>query len=635
MLYLPRTGRLPPWMVGQTLSHYRLLERVGQGGMAEVYRAVDENLDRVVAIKVMHKHLASELESRLRFAREAKAVARLKHDNILEVYAYSDEGSQEAYLVTEFIDGPTLRAVLLSHLPRFPEVAAMIGVEIASALLTAHRMGIVHRDVKPENIMVRPPGTLVLCDFGIARIVDKDNVTSTGQLLGSPAYIAPEHIKGQPQDGRSDLFSLGVILYEALTGSLPFAGRNAHETLTKITSGQFAPLCEQAPLCSRELAAIIERLLATDPGDRPLDASVLVGELTAVLRDTGIDDPAAELTTYLRDPEAWESVHSKRFVAHLTRTGQALQRQGRTAAALSAWARAQLVAPDDAELASLVNSVSRRHRTRRQLAYVGSATLGVLAVVAGGKVLHDRNSRPPAPSQLHDSQPSPEPTPGPPQMSLANVPAAQPEASTQTPPLAIPAPPTASAGAPSPLPSPTATELEPRGSRPKKPHPGPHTEKPEPLRTVRLEPWPKAVVVTHNGKRLGEYGTDVRDVQLRPGQNEFLFESPACYSEKVVLPGDSRVPEVRVRLRWKPALLQLRVHSSKLTGDSTAAEVVVVVDGHVIGRAGQVMALPVRSDDGQQTVQLQVSAAGHQTVTRAVTVRANQLSTLDINLPTQ
>ncbi|HRI55382.1 MAG TPA: serine/threonine-protein kinase, partial [Pseudomonadota bacterium] len=355
-------------MVGQTLAHYRLLDQVGQGAMASVYRALDLTLDREVALKLLHPHLAREPESRLRFAREAKAVARLHHENILEIYAYSQEDAAESYLVTEFIAGPTLRSFLHAHRPRFPEVAAMIGWELSRALAAAHQMGIIHRDVKPENIMVRGDGTVVLCDFGIARILDKDTVTTTGQLLGSPAYMAPEHIRGEPQDGRSDLFSLGVVLYELLTGELPYRGRNPHETLTKIAAGQFTPVLEQAPLCSRELAAIVERTLSTEPQERPGDAAALERDLFACLSAAGISDPRAELRAYFQDPAAWEAAFSPRCLARLIECGQALRRQGRVAAALQAWGRAQILAPDDAALQSLIVGVARRRRARRILA---------------------------------------------------------------------------------------------------------------------------------------------------------------------------------------------------------------------------------------------------------------------------
>lgn len=598
--------------------------------MASVYRALDLTLDREVALKLLHPHLAREPESRLRFAREAKAVARLHHENILEIYAYSQEDAAESYLVTEFIAGPTLRSFLLGHRPRFPEVAAMIGWELARALAAAHQMGIIHRDVKPENIMVRGDGTVVLCDFGIARILDKDTVTTTGQLLGSPAYMAPEHIRGEPQDGRSDLFSLGVVLYELLTGELPYRGRNPHETLTKIAAGQFTPVLEQAPLCSRELAALVERTLSTEPLERPGDAAALERDLLACLSAAGISDPRAELRAYFQDPAAWEAAFSPRCLARLIECGLGLRRQGRVAAALQAWGRAQILAPDDAALKSLIVGVARRRRARRIVAW----TCGVAALSCGlglgARALHGRwHARPLAGPRVEGTPPS-----RPPAGAAPVLPPGAPPATASPTPLLMassaPRPP----GAP---PDEAATHVaEGRPKRHPLPLPLPPPSRPvvaERQRTVRLEPWPKAVTVSHNGKRLGAYDTDVRTVQLQPGVNEFLFENPACYSERVTFPADSAPEEIRVRLRWKPALLQVRVHSPRLDEAAAGAPPVdVVVDGHLVGRAGQVMALPVATDEGSKSVKVQVSASGHKTTTREVLVHANQLASLDVQL---
>ena len=602
--------------------------------MATVYRALDLTLDREVAVKLLHPHLAREPESRLRFAREAKAVARLHHENILEIYAYSDEGSAESYLVTEFISGPTLRSFLQRHRPRFPEVAALIGCELARGLAAAHKMGIIHRDVKPENIMVRGDGSVVLCDFGIARILDKDTVTTTGQLLGSPAYMAPEHIKGEPQDGRSDLFSLGVVLYELLTGELPYRGRNPHETLTKIAAGEFTPILEQAPLCSRELAAIVECTLRTEPALRPCDAAVLETELQGCLSASGLTDPRAELRQYFRDPEAWETAFQPRCLARLIQSGQALRRQGRVAAALQAWGRAQILAPEDAELNSLILGVARRQRMRR-VAVLACGMAMVSGVIGlGARALYGRWHRQPSSistaggKALRPGARSGSGSAG--SARSASVENTSPAGAEQNPasgPLPMGALLDEAAATAAGKPRRHPLPLRPVVPEPLRP------VLPQPLRTVRLEPWPKAVNVSHNGKLLGAYDTDVRTVQLQPGKNEFLFENPACYSERVTFPADSAPEEIRVRLRWKPALLQVRVHSPRLDEAQVGTlPVDVVVDGHLVGRAGQVMALPVASDEGSQSVKVQVSAPLHQTATREITVHANQLQSLDVPL---
>lgn len=670
-------------MVGRTLGHYRLLEQVGQGGMAAVYRARDVSLDRDCAVKVLHRHLQSERESRLRFQREAQAVARLRHPNILEIYAYSVDETDESFLVTEFIDGPTLRAQILKHPPRFPEIAAMIGCEVARALSVAHRQGVVHRDIKPENIMIRGErsgdlaahgdATIVLCDFGIARIADKDNVTTTGQLLGSPAYMAPEHIKGQRVDSRSDLFSLGTVLYELISGQLPFRGQNPHDTLVRIASGEHQPVCELAPLCSPALGRVVERALCGDPADRHPDADLLRQDLQSALADSGIaeDEIRSQLRAYFRDPVAWEDAFADRLCRHLISQGKAEQRAGRTVCALSLWARAGQVDsahPESAsnqEVQALLGSVSRQRARRRTLRiFAGTSialvvgTLGVLrhgprlltslrgglptpAMDAGIDLAAQGSPVPPA-GLATASSPVPDLAPaldgfsadaffaaGPvdaaadarlhadlSSLSAESQPALHMAAARDSDrgPAVRPAAGTASG-------SPTALGSGSSRSR---------SAEPVPLRMVRLEPWPKAVRVTHNGRVLGVYGTDVRSVQLASGRNEFLFENPACYSERITLPPGFSPKEVRVRLRWKPALLLVKASAS---GDSGPLIADVVVDGKLVGRSGQVVALPIPGDESSRVLEVQVSAPGHKSAARSLTLRANQLSQIDVQLP--
>src|SRR5690606_30960548 len=212
-------------LVGTQLDKYQLLEEVGHGGMAVVYRAHDSVLQREVAVKVLHAHLADREESKLRLQREAIAVAKLRHDNILEIFDYSGPQAPDSYIVTEFIHGPTLREWIDDSLDPRPAVAALIIHRLCLALGHAHRSGIIHRDIKPENVMIRvDDGCLKLMDFGIAQLLDNQKLTMTGQLIGSPAYMAPELISGRPLDARTDLFSLGIILYQLATGELPFTG---------------------------------------------------------------------------------------------------------------------------------------------------------------------------------------------------------------------------------------------------------------------------------------------------------------------------------------------------------------------------------------------------------------------------
>ena len=281
-------------------ERYTLIEEVGQGGMAVVYRAQDETLKREVAIKVLHQHLAAEPESKARLEREAQAVAKLRHDNILEIFDYSGLDSQSAYIVTEFIDGQTLKQFLSGAPLRHPEIAALIAIEVCGALAHAHGVGVLHRDVKPENVMVRKDGLLKLMDFGIAQVLDLERMTVTGQLLGSPAYMAPEIVEGKQLDFRTDVFSVGIMLYLLATGSLPFSGKNPHEVLRRITEGKFPDPRAVGRGVDQALSRIITRALARRPEDRYADVGPLADELRALPGRCGAGRRARRAARVLR-----------------------------------------------------------------------------------------------------------------------------------------------------------------------------------------------------------------------------------------------------------------------------------------------------------------------------------------------
>ncbi|HEX2659332.1 MAG TPA: serine/threonine-protein kinase, partial [Polyangia bacterium] len=318
-------------------ARYRLIEEVGQGGMAVVYRAKDDSLKREVAIKVLHRHLASEPESKARLEREAQAVAKLRHDNILEIFDYSGADAQSAYLVTEFIDGQTLKQFLTKHMIKHPEVAMLIAVELCGALVHAHGMGIIHRDIKPENVMIRKDGVLKLMDFGIAQVLDLERMTVTGQLLGSPAYMAPELIEGKALDVRTDVFSVGILLYQMATGTLPFSGKNPHEVLRKITEGRFPDPRSVNRLAGAGIARIMSRALAHDPDARYATMQALLVDLREQLDDAGLRSAREELATYFQDPETYERQLPDRMTPALMSTGEKHVAIHNSARAIECW----------------------------------------------------------------------------------------------------------------------------------------------------------------------------------------------------------------------------------------------------------------------------------------------------------
>lgn len=282
----------------RTLGRYQLIEPIGSGGMAVVYRARDTALDREVAVKLLHPHLAQATESRARFSREARAVARLSHPCIVEIFDYSGDGAPEAYLVTEFIRGETLRAFAQRAQLADPEVGLLIGRALADALAHAHAAGVIHRDLKPENVMIRSGDqtAVKLTDFGIARILaSEERMTMTGALVGSPNHMAPEIVEGKEADARSDLFSLGTILYWLATGQLPFAAANPTATLRRAITGEFTDPRELSPRISTKLASLLNRCLSPDPGGRPASAVEIRGTLDEILAEVGLRRPEEEI----------------------------------------------------------------------------------------------------------------------------------------------------------------------------------------------------------------------------------------------------------------------------------------------------------------------------------------------------
>jgi tRNA A-37 threonylcarbamoyl transferase component Bud32 len=384
--------------VGQVLDKYELLERVGQGGMAIVYRGIDRQLKRVVAIKVLHKHLADYQEARDRFEREAQAVAKLRHENILEIFDYSGADAAEAagssYIVTEFIDGKTLKQQITDRPITYPEIGAMVILQVCRALAHAHAAGILHRDIKPENVMVRSDGVVKLMDFGISHMVDLERLTVTGQLLGSPAYMAPEHVEGRALDFRTDVFAVGIVLYQLTVGKLPFEGKNPHEVLKRIAECRFVDPRQAQPRIGNRLGRIILRAMAAQPADRFAAIGEMVIALEGYLEESGIasDKVAGELGRYFQAPAAYELALKERMVDHLTRRGQKLLAQDDRAASLDVFDRVLTIDPENARVLEILDGINRRKR--RRAGAIAAAGAAVLAACAW--MLHSNAQPPPA-----------------------------------------------------------------------------------------------------------------------------------------------------------------------------------------------------------------------------------------------
>lgn len=383
--------------VGAVLDKYELLARVGQGGMAVVYRGLDRSLKREVAVKVLHRHLADHDEARDRFEREAHAVAKLRHENILEIFAYSGKDSPESYIVTEFIDGATLKQHITEHPPRFAEIGAMVVAEIGRALAHAHGHGILHRDVKPENVMIRSDGVVKLTDFGISQMLDAQRMTVTGQLLGSPAYMSPEHVLGNQLDFRTDVFAAGIVLYQLTVGKLPFEGKNPHEILKRIAECKFPDPRQANPRVGAELGKIILRAMAAEPSTRYPTMAAMVADLEAYLSGSGLGPAKDELARYFAAPAAYELALGSRLTDHLLRRAKD-ELPRRRAVALELLDRVLQIDPKHEAALALVASSARRARGRQV-----AAAAALLAVAGGAGWALRRATRTPASTPAIDA----------------------------------------------------------------------------------------------------------------------------------------------------------------------------------------------------------------------------------------
>jgi serine/threonine protein kinase/Tol biopolymer transport system component len=269
-------------MIGQTISHYKILEKLGEGGMGVVYKAQDLKLDRTVALKFLPHHLTADEAEQARFLQEARAASALNHPNICAIHSIGEEGDQ-LFIEMEYVDGKTLRqAVPIEK----TQTAIDYAIQIGDALQEAHSKSIVHRDVKTDNIMVNTKNQVKVMDFGLAKLKGSLKLTKTSSTVGTLAYMAPEQIQGDPVDARSDIFSFGVVLYEMLTGHLPFRGEHDAAMMYSIVNEDPEPIEKYRTDLSPILVNLIQRALEKSPGDRYQSMGDMVIELKRLQKKT-------------------------------------------------------------------------------------------------------------------------------------------------------------------------------------------------------------------------------------------------------------------------------------------------------------------------------------------------------------
>ena len=326
-------------VLGTTIGgRYRLEAEIGRGGMSTVYRAFDTVLERPVAIKMMHREIAADADQLERFRREARSVAQLNHPHVVTVIDAGEEpseGSGEAavdglfgtpYIVLEFVEGETLKDLIRREGALDIPQAIAYAIEIARALGAAHERQVVHRDVKPHNVLISEEGGAKITDFGIARTLTEEGLTMAGRVLGTTDYVSPEQALGHPVTGQSDLYSLGIVLYEMLTGEVPFRGESPVAVAMKHVREELPDVQLLRPKVSAATAAVVDRATAKDLSRRYPDAATMLAELEEVLalEASRSGQATGEVTTVLRSLSGgtrrrlpWRMRHPARWAASL------------------------------------------------------------------------------------------------------------------------------------------------------------------------------------------------------------------------------------------------------------------------------------------------------------------------------
>jgi serine/threonine protein kinase len=269
-------------LTGKNVGNYKIINQLGRGGMAVVYKAHESSLNRIVALKVLSSRLSEDTEYIKRFQREARAAAQLNHPNIVQIYAIGEEEGIH-YFAMEYIKGESLSDVKRKTGKMAPKKAIPLIKQVAEALGEAHKAGLVHRDIKPSNIMINAMGRAKVTDFGIAYVSrEQTRLTQEGSIIGTPEYLSPEQCEGRNIDGRSDIYSLGVTFYELLTGKTPYEADTPVSMLMQIVKGNFPPIAEVNPDVPESVQRVVEKMMHTDTNSRYADVNEVIAALEEI-----------------------------------------------------------------------------------------------------------------------------------------------------------------------------------------------------------------------------------------------------------------------------------------------------------------------------------------------------------------
>lgn len=471
-------GVFVPPRLGANLGRYQLLATLGHGAMATVFRARDTQLGRDVAVKVMGLMHAARGGAGERFRREAHAVAALKHAGIVEIYDFVDATDETpSYIVAELISGPTLRQVLESRGGRLlPEIAALVAIPLAEALAVAHARGVVHRDVKPDNVMIETAGgsaRVVLTDFGVAHITGMETMTATGALVGSPAYMSPEQSRGQDVTPAADLWSMGAMLYEMVTGVVPFAGKDPFTMIAAILRGTFRRPSQVIATVGPEFESIILRCLKPVTGERFADGNALAAELRAFTTAAGVD--ARTLREFLDAPDETLAKIKPTVADKAVERARQHARRGQLAKALAEIGHATAYVPNHAGADRLLRRLSASRALIKVALVLAGLSVAVGAVWLARPFLRKLPPAPPPTAAVPEGQQTTPPLPPVP-TAPAEMPASQ-------------LPPSAPGKLPV-VPQPTAKVLPQPKGRVSRKGPVPVPEAPAPVEATTVTPEP-------------------------------------------------------------------------------------------------------------------------------------------------
>jgi serine/threonine protein kinase len=352
-------------MINRTIKGYDLKQLIATGGMAAIYKAIHVDTGQTVAIKILHGHLAQDSDFVARFEREARAAAELKHENIINIY---DHGEAEGvyYIAMEFVSGKSLKDLIGSVRFMPCEIALAIIYEICRGIEHAHQKGVVHRDIKPANILITQNGFVKITDFGLAQAQDLTSITVTGAIVGTPAYMSPEQAAGKRIDTRSDLFSLGVVAYEMLTGTKPFLGDTYSSVIHAILTIPAPSITEANPLINEETGLIIEKMLRKEVDNRYQNINQISDDIHAYFRKQETEVPQRDIAAFVTEPERvaqnWiqknKEKYLKRALHYMT--------SGRVNAddAINEFSKVQYLDPTDPQASKYLAELKSKRRTR-------------------------------------------------------------------------------------------------------------------------------------------------------------------------------------------------------------------------------------------------------------------------------